>query len=101
MVCFPKKASKPEKVVIDIRREELLHSLGVDEALIQFGKRVERRPRQLHVLLRHRLLRKPGGFEGFLQASKPREPADLAVSEGPHVELGLFNGNPAPRPTRP
>src|SRR6476646_3180531 len=44
--------------------EQLGHLLRTDEAFIQLCKRVERRPRDLHVLLRHRLLPQPGGFEG-------------------------------------
>jgi hypothetical protein len=35
--------------------EELGHPLRTNEAFIQFRKRVKRCPRQLHVLLRHRL----------------------------------------------
>ena len=47
--------------------------------------------RRLHVLLRHRLLPQPGGFEGFRTIGVPVHSERFPVSEGPHVEPGAFN----------
>src|SRR5215218_1707548 len=40
-------------------------------------------PHDLHVLLRHRLLREPGGFEGLLAVVEQLHLSDLAVGERP------------------
>src|SRR5829696_7543219 len=39
----------------------------------------------LHVLLRHRLLPQPGGFEGFFHCLEHRQPHDLAFAEDPNM----------------
>jgi hypothetical protein len=61
----------------------------------------------LHVLLRHRLLRQPGGFEGLLPAVLLDEPL-LARDLGPRGQLitvppdvsSVFTPLPRPQPTK-
>ena len=48
-------------------------------------------PHDLHVLLRHRLLRKPGGFEGFLAARVLLHPPDLSGLEADDAEESVVN----------
>ena len=58
-------------------------------------ERVEDSPHDLHVLLRHRLLREPGGFEGLASVEEP------ARSCGPTVPIMSSSGlrhHPAARP---
>ena len=54
---------------------------------------------QLDVLLRHRLLRKPGGFEGFFGLEEVVNPNDLAVLELDHVRDWRLDLGPASRAT--
>ena len=73
----------PEALVPDVRlanmvREEivLVDNFGVDHGQVtEFGRVVtDQRPKlsdHLHVLLRHRLLRQPSGFEGLLGGLEP------------------------------
>src|SRR3954453_1296343 len=55
------------------QRVEVAAVVGVEPALESFD-----------VLLRHRLLRKPGGFEGFGAVKKDTDTRDLAVYEAVH-----------------
>src|SRR4029078_3891893 len=57
-------------------------------------------PHDLHVLLRHRLLRKPGGFECFLLVVIRGELAHSAVTEGPNLALASRHLDPVTAPTR-
>src|SRR5512132_3981937 len=50
---------------------------------------VETLAHDLHVLLRHRLLRQPGGFEGLGAIREDRPGGDLAGAKLPHMEAGL------------
>jgi len=50
---------------------------------VSAGERGETTPHDLHVLLRHRLLRQPGGFEGLSLLLVEREANGLAVSKAP------------------
>src|SRR5437763_1354019 len=45
-----------------------------------------------HVLLRHRLLHQPRGFEGFFLARVKPKPPQLALTQRPHVRLALLDG---------
>ncbi len=54
---------------------------------------------QLHVLLRHRLLRQPGGFEGVLAVKKYFEAGGSAFLDGPDVAMERLTGTPLSRPT--
>src|SRR4030095_3468330 len=64
---------------------------------ISCGPRLSRGSHDLHVLLRHRLLREAGGFEGFVWLSVRLEMDDLSVSERPYVgdvSFALNSGKP-------
>src|SRR5262249_36992856 len=56
-------------------------------------------PHDLHVLLRHRLLRKPGGLEGFVPVGVPRASHDEAVTQGPKVPDANVEPRAAGSPT--
>src|SRR5215216_27457 len=45
-------------------------------------------PDELHVLLRHRLLRQPGGFEGLGALPEGLESDHPVAAKGPYVEVG-------------
>ena len=47
-------------------------------------------PHHLHVLLRHRLLRESGGFEGPFAARKDFQPDRLAITNRPEVGESIF-----------
>ena len=51
-------------------------------AVLKGYKPLDHLAHDLHVLLRHRLLRQPGGFEGFGLGREELDPHDLAVAEG-------------------
>ena len=71
--------------------EPYLHE-GIDLA---GGPRREGGRHDLDVLLRHRLLRKPGGFEGFGRISVDPKSSGLAVAESPNVRPRLIYLNTA------
>src|SRR5439155_212304 len=54
---------------------------------------LEGRSHDLHVLLRHRLLRQPHGFEGLFFAPVVVESHALAVSQRPHRTVDPFHIN--------
>jgi hypothetical protein len=59
---------------------------------------LERSPNDLHVLLRHRLLREPGGLEGIVAVREPVLANDLPLAESdndPVVELNSCAALPA------
>src|SRR5215213_2352879 len=54
--------------------------------------------RELHVLLRHRLLPQPHGFEGLAWLGEPLEAHCLAVAEGPDRAVPVLDLNAASAP---
>ena len=52
---------------------------------------VEHPAHDLHVLLRHRLLRQPGGFEGFRPCGVVAHAHRLAVPEPVKADIGLID----------
>src|SRR5262249_44715517 len=56
---------------------------------------VQRAAHNPDVFLRHRLLREPCGFEGFLARGEAAPPDELAISEGPKLEGRHLNGRAA------
>src|SRR5207249_9774357 len=56
---------------------------------------LDRLPHDLHVRLRHRLLRQPYGFEGFVPCPVLPNAHDLAVVDRKHMRLFSFQRHPA------
>jgi hypothetical protein len=54
-------------------------------------------PHDLHVVLRHRLLRKPSGFEGLVLIPEDLTPCDLALSDPEHRPVAEFYRDAAAR----
>src|SRR5262249_2368428 len=54
----------------------------------------------LHVLHRHRLLREPGGFQGFLLAAEAAKLADSSLEQRNEPSPRHIEGDPAPLATR-
>ena len=63
-------------VVLDVRVEQSLLDHGFPAALVP---ELRDPPNDVHVLLRHRLLRQPGGLESVLPRSEAMHPDDLAT----------------------
>ena len=60
-------------------------------------------PDDLHVLLRHRLLRQPGGFEGLLTLRETSQRINFPIAERPQVgnaqlEICICATGPNPEP---
>ena len=87
-------------------REEvvLVDNFGVDHGQVtEFGRVVtDQRPKlsdHLHVLLRHRLLRQPGGFEGFAPVSEGNVSSRESVHDRDQVRVFERHLDPVPTPS--
>jgi hypothetical protein len=61
-----------------------------------FVELVNGAPHDLHVLLRHRLLQQPGGFEGPLAIPKRLHASHLSITQGEDRRGGLLQLDPIP-----
>ena len=59
-------------------------------------ERLEGPPHDLHVLLRHRLLREPEGFEGLLVIAEQLDSDDLVLADCVEARSSLFDSGPWP-----
>src|SRR6266480_544323 len=77
--------------------EALIQAPSPTRSLARKRDAVPDAPHDLHVLLRHRLLRKPGGFEGLRAIRKVPLPKHQAPPQPEELKEGLVHGHATAR----
>src|SRR2546423_522410 len=90
--CFPSQQCSYRRMPLHVGVEVLQHRLDVPAV-----GRVSCALEGIDVLLRHRLLRQPGGFEGFLPVEVVVDPDDLSVAHGADLRELKLRHRPATR----
>src|SRR5207248_9365291 len=79
---------------------DAFHELPDDRHHVLAAVRLIGAAHDLHVLLRHRLLHQPHGFEGFMAVEEDADATDLALNEVVHVRAFSTGHHPAAATSR-